>query len=76
MYLFLSAMFGIVFSNNLMWIYFFWEITTLCSFLLIGYKNDKASQESAFRALIMNLLEELCSLSALSICTIPPRSWN
>ena len=24
MYLFLSAMFGIVFSNNLMWIYFFW----------------------------------------------------
>jgi ech hydrogenase subunit A len=56
MYLFLSAMFGIVFSNNLMWIYFFWEITTLCSFLLIGYKNDQASQESAFRALIMNLL--------------------
>ena len=56
MYLFLSAMFGIVFSNNLMWIYFFWEITTVCSFLLIGYKNDKASQESAFRALNMNLL--------------------
>ena len=49
-------MFGIVFSNNLMWIYFFWEITTLCSFLLIGYKDDKASQESAFRALNMNLL--------------------
>lgn len=56
MYLFLSAMFGIVFSNNLMWIYFFWEITTVCSFLLIGYKNDKASQESSFKALIMNLL--------------------
>jgi len=56
MYLFLSAMFGIVFSNNLMWIYFFWEITTLCSFLLIGYRDDKASQESAFRALNMNLL--------------------
>ena len=56
MYLFLSAMFGIVFSNNLMWIYFFWEITTLCSFLLIGYKNDQASRESAFKALTMNLL--------------------
>jgi hypothetical protein len=25
MYLFLAAMFGIVFSNNLMWIYFFWR---------------------------------------------------
>ncbi|HZV82241.1 MAG TPA: proton-conducting transporter membrane subunit, partial [Geobacteraceae bacterium] len=50
------AMFGIVFSNNLMWIYFFWEVTTVCSFLLIGYRDDKASRESAFRALNMNLL--------------------
>jgi ech hydrogenase subunit A len=56
MYLFLSAMFGIVFSNNLMWIYFFWEITTICSALLIGYRNDKQSIESSFRALTMNLL--------------------
>jgi ech hydrogenase subunit A len=56
MYLFLSAMFGIVFSNNLIWLYFFWEITTICSALLIGYKNDKQSIESLFRALNMNLL--------------------
>jgi len=56
MYLFLSAMFGIVFSNNLMWIFFFWEITTICSALLIGYRNDKQSIESSFRALNMNLL--------------------
>ncbi len=55
-YLFLSAMFGIVFSNSLMWIFFFWEITTICSALLIGYRNDKQSIESAFRALTMNLL--------------------
>jgi ech hydrogenase subunit A len=55
-YLFLSAMFGIVFSNDLIWIYFFWEITTICSALLIGYRNDKASIESSFRALKMNLL--------------------
>lgn len=56
MYLFLSAMFGIVFANNLLWLYFFWEITTVCSFLLIGYRDDEASRESAFRALNMNLL--------------------
>ncbi len=55
-YLFLSAMFGIVFSNNLIWLYFFWEITTICSALLIGYRNDKQSVESLFRALKMNLL--------------------
>jgi ech hydrogenase subunit A len=56
MYLFLSAMFGIIFSNNLKWLYFFWEITTVCSFLLIGYKDDDTSRESAFRALNMNLI--------------------
>jgi len=56
MYLFLSAMFGIIFSNNLLWLFFFWEVTTLCSFLLIGYRDDKASQDSAFRALNMNLI--------------------
>ncbi len=56
MYLFLSAMFGIIFANNLKWLYFFWEITTVCSFLLIGYKDDQSSQDSAFLALNMNLL--------------------
>jgi len=56
MYLFLSAMFGIIFSNNIMWLYFFWEITTICSFVLIGYRDDKASRDSAFRALNMNLI--------------------
>lgn len=56
MFVFLSAMFGIVFSNNLMWIYFFWEITTICSFLLIGYTRTKEAINNSFRALIMNLL--------------------
>ena len=55
-YLFLSAMFGIIFSNDLIWLYFFWEITTICSALLIGYRNDTQSIESSFRALKMNLL--------------------
>lgn len=56
MYLFLSAMFGVVFSNDLLWLFFFWELTTLCSFLLIRYKNDTESNEAAFRALTMNLV--------------------
>ncbi|HTP65612.1 MAG TPA: proton-conducting transporter membrane subunit, partial [Geobacteraceae bacterium] len=56
MYLFLAAMFGVIFANNLKWLYFFWEITTVCSFLLIGYRDDEASRASAFRALNMNLI--------------------
>lgn len=55
MFLFLSAMFGIVVSNNLVWLYFFWEITTLCSFFLIGFTKTKEAINNSFRALIMNL---------------------
>ncbi|MBP6491736.1 MAG: NADH-quinone oxidoreductase subunit L [Clostridia bacterium] len=55
MFLFLAAMFGIVVSNNLVWLYFFWEITTLCSFFLIGFTKTKEAINNSFRALIMNL---------------------
>ena len=55
-FLFLSAMFGIVFSNNIVWLYFCWEITTLCSFLLIGYSKTEEATNNAFHALTLNLL--------------------
>ena len=55
-FIFLSAMFGIIFSNNLLWLYFFWEVTTVCSFFLISYKKTEESWKNAFRALEMNLL--------------------
>lgn len=59
-FLFISAMFGIVFANNLLWLFFFWEITTLCSFFLIGYKNSSEAINNAFRALTINMLGGVC----------------
>lgn len=56
LFVFLSAMFGIVLSNNLLWMYFFWEITTLCSFLLIGYTRQEVAVKNSFKALVMNLI--------------------
>jgi ech hydrogenase subunit A len=55
-FLFLSAMFGVVLCNNLVWLFFFWEITTLCSFLMIGYSKTEEAKRNAFRALGMNLI--------------------
>lgn len=66
MFIFLSAMFGIVFANNLVWLYFFWEITTLCSFLLIGYTKTKEAINNSFRALAMNLLGGLAFALAIA----------
>jgi len=55
LFLFLSAMFGLVLSNNFTWLYFCWELTTLCSFLLIGYTQTPEAKNNAFRALVINL---------------------
>lgn len=56
MFIFLGAMVGLVTSNNMIWMYFFWEITSLSSFWLIGFTKTEEATNNAFRALIMNLL--------------------
>jgi len=66
-FLFLGAMFGVCFANNLLWLYFFWEITTVCSFLLIGYKQDEQSTANAFWALRWNLLGGLAFLLGIIV---------
>ncbi|HOD85996.1 MAG TPA: proton-conducting transporter membrane subunit [Methanoculleus sp.] len=66
-FIFLAAMFGLVFSNNLMWVFFFWEITTITSFLLIGYAETEEATKNAFLALVMNLLGGVAFVVALII---------
>ena len=65
LFIFLSAMFGLVFSNNLLWVFFFWEITTICSFLLIGYSRSEEATNNSFLALSMNLLGGVAFMAAL-----------
>lgn len=56
LFIFIGAMFGFVLSSNLLWIDLFWEITSVCSFLLIGYTKTEEAVNNSFRALWMNLL--------------------
>ena len=65
MFVFLAAMFGLIFSNNLIWMFFFWEITTICSFVLIGYSQTPEATNNAFLALSMNLLGGVAFMAAL-----------
>ncbi len=67
LFVFLSAMFGIVLSNNLVWMFFFWEITTLCSFALIGYTRTEEARNNSFRQLILNLVGGIAFIAALII---------
>jgi ech hydrogenase subunit A len=65
MFVFLAAMFGLVFANNLAWLFFFWEVTTLTSFLLIGYTRTDEAIKNSFLALNMNLIGGLAFAGAL-----------
>ena len=56
LFLFLGAMFGLVFSQSLIWMYFFWEVTSIISFLMIGYTKTEEAINNSFNALWMNLL--------------------
>lgn len=51
---FLSAMLGLVLSDNLLGLFVFWEATSLLSYVLIGFEREKAEvRASALQALLV-----------------------
>lgn len=76
LFVFLGAMFGIVFSANLIWMYFFWEITSVVSFLLIGYTKTKEAVDNSFRALWMNLLGGVGFAAAIGYSALKLHIFN
>lgn len=55
--LFMGAMLGVVFSDNVLVLYMFWELTSIASFLLIGYWYErKRSRYGAQKALLITVL--------------------
>jgi multicomponent Na+:H+ antiporter subunit A len=61
--IFMLAMLGVVLSDNLLMLFLFWELTSISSFFLIGFKNeDPASQRSAIQALTITGLGGLALL--------------
>jgi len=51
---FLGAMNGLVLANDIRWLSIFWELTTLCSFFLIGHDGTEIAKANAKRALLIN----------------------
>ncbi len=64
--LFMVAMLGIVLSNNALQLWFFWELTSVSSFLLIGFSFQKQdSQRSALMALVVTASGGLALLAGI-----------
>ncbi|MBI4317290.1 MAG: DUF4040 domain-containing protein [Chloroflexi bacterium] len=64
MLLFMGAMLGTVLSANLMFLFVFWELTSLSSFFLIGFKSDREENRlAALQALMVTALGGLAMLA-------------
>lgn len=66
---FASAMFGMVVSNNIILLFIFWEMTTLCSFFLISRSGFNGYQPS-IRTFILTGTGGISLLTAVSIMSV------
>ena len=52
--LFMGSMLGVVLADNLITLFIYWELTSITSFLLIGFDNNReASRRAALQALLV-----------------------
>lgn len=64
--LFMAAMLGIVLSRNLLLIFVFWEITSITSYLLIGFNNESVeARNGARQALLVTAAGGLALLAGI-----------
>lgn len=65
---FAAAMFGLVLADDLILMFIFWELTTILSYLLIGYSRHRLSaRRSALQALIVTTAGGLTMLVGLIV---------
>ncbi|NKX55230.1 Na+/H+ antiporter subunit A [Arthrobacter mobilis] len=63
---FAGAMFGLVITDDLIMLYVFWELTTILSYLLIGFARQRlAARRSALMALMVTTFGGLAMLAGL-----------
>ncbi|MDQ0736189.1 Na+/H+ antiporter subunit A [Arthrobacter agilis] len=63
---FAAAMFGLVIADDLILMFIFWELTTILSYLLIGYSRHRLSaRRSALQALVITTFGGLAMLVGL-----------
>jgi len=61
--LFIGSMIGLVFVDNLLILYFFWEAVGLCSYALIGfYTKDPKAARAGIKALVITRVGDIALL--------------
>ena len=67
--LFTTSMLGLVLANNLLYLYIFWELVGLSSYILIGHWFEKKSAaDAAFKAFITTRFGDVGMFIGVMIC--------
>lgn len=75
--LFMLAMLGIVMSDNILLLFVFWELTTITSYLLIGFNHEnKTSRKNALQSLIVTGAGGLALLAGLILLGVMAGSYE
>ncbi|UXS43873.1 Na+/H+ antiporter subunit A [Staphylococcus delphini] len=75
--MFMSAMLGVVLSDNLLVLYFFWELTSFSSFLLISFWRHKdKSLYGAMKSMMITVFGGLSLLSGFILVYLASGTWR
>jgi multicomponent Na+:H+ antiporter subunit A len=75
--MFMASMLGVVLADNVITLFVFWELTSVSSFLLIGYYHEQAdSRAAALQALLVTGAGGLALLAGLTIMALVGGSWE
>jgi NADH-quinone oxidoreductase subunit L len=75
--LFCAGMFGMVLADNFLWLFIFWEIMGLCSYLLIGFYYERPSASyAAKKAFLTTRVGDVFLFVGLLIMHAEFGSWD
>jgi multicomponent Na+:H+ antiporter subunit A len=75
--LFMSSMLGLVLSGNLISMFVFWELTSLSSYLLIGFYNeDETSRKNALQAMLVTVFGGLAMMAGIILTGMITESYR
>ncbi|MGJ8676305.1 MAG: hydrogen gas-evolving membrane-bound hydrogenase subunit E [Akkermansiaceae bacterium] len=76
-YAFMFAMVGLAFSDHLLLIFVFWELTSIISYLLIGFNHtQETARKNALQALLVTGLGGMALLAGLILLANATGTWS
>ncbi|XKH59443.1 putative monovalent cation/H+ antiporter subunit A [Halomonas sediminis] len=74
---FMMSMLGLVLADNLVTLFVFWELTSITSYLLIGFNHtDLAARKAALQGLIVTAGGGLALLAGFVMLAVAGGSWS